>query len=293
MELAAPVATIEAQGHGGTERGGQRVGFGREARLARAGAQFRTPAHTARHCRHETLSHSAFMEIRFATTALMAFMAVGIAQAAPRKPAARPAPAPVVQPLPDTVRVAMATEMGTITLDLDGKHAPVSTRNFLRYVDGKRFDGIVFYRVMRLAWGEQPNGLIQAGLRGDPKRVLPPIAHENTAQTGLKHVAGAISMARLGVGTATADFSILISDIPGLDAGQNPNDPEGYAVFGGVIEGLDVARKIYDVPLSPTAGSGVLKGQMIEKPVKILTVRRVVLPAPTAAPAKPAHPQSF
>jgi peptidyl-prolyl cis-trans isomerase A (cyclophilin A) len=200
------------------------------------------------------------MEIRFATTALMAFMAVGIAHAAPRKPAARPAPPPVVQPLPDTVRVAMATEMGTITLDLDGKHAPVSTRNFLRYVDGKRFDGIVFYRVMRLAWGEQPNGLIQAGLRGDPKRVLPPIAHENTAQTGLKHVAGAISMARLGVGTATADFSILISDIPGLDAGQNPNDPEGYAVFGRVIEGLDVARKIYDVPLSPTAGSGVLKG---------------------------------
>jgi peptidyl-prolyl cis-trans isomerase A (cyclophilin A) len=233
------------------------------------------------------------MTIRFVATAALVLLAASAVTAASRKAAPKPATPPVVQLLPDTVRVAMSTEMGTITLDLDGKHAPVSTRNFLRYVNGKRFDGIVFYRVMRLAWGDQPNGLIQAGLRGDPKRVLPPIAHESTAQTGLKHVAGAISMARLGVGTATADFSILVSDIPGLDAGQNPNDPDGYAVFGRVVEGLDVARKIYDAPLSPTAGSGVLKGQMIEKPVKILTVRRVVLPAATAAPAKPVQPQSF
>jgi peptidyl-prolyl cis-trans isomerase A (cyclophilin A) len=216
------------------------------------------------------------MTVRFVATAALALFAFApLAAAAPRKPAPKPAKPVVVLPLPDTVRVAMTTELGTITLDLDGKHAPVSTRNFLNYVDGKRFDGIVFYRVMRLPWGDQPNGLVQAGLRGDPKRVLPPIAHESTAQTGLKHVAGAISMARLGVGTATADFSILISDVPGLDAGQNPNDADGYAVFGKVVEGLDVARKIYDVPLSPTAGSGILKGQMIEKPVKVLTVRRV------------------
>jgi peptidyl-prolyl cis-trans isomerase A (cyclophilin A) len=228
------------------------------------------------------------MEVRFAATLLLAVIATGTVAAAPRKAAPRPAPAPVVQPLPDTVRIAMTTEMGTITLDLNGKHAPVSTRNFLRYVDGKRFDGIVFYRVMRLAWGDQPNGLIQAGLRGDPKRVLPPIAHESTTQTGLKHLAGAISMARLGVGTATADFSILVSDIPGLDADQNPSDPAGYAVFGRIVEGMDVARKIYDVPLSPTAGSGVLKGQMIEKPVKILTVRRIAVPKDVPSPWSPA-----
>jgi len=229
------------------------------------------------------------MTRRFALAAL-ALLAASTVTAAPRKASLKPAAPPVAQPLPDTVRVAMVTEIGTITVDLDGKHAPVSTRNFLRYVDGKRFDGIVFYRVMRLAWGEQPNGLIQAGLRGDPKRVLPPIAHESTRATGLKHLAGAISMARLGVGTATADFSILVSDIQGLDAGENPSDPEGYAVFGAVVEGLDVARKIYDVPLSPTAGSGVLKGQMIEKPVKVLTVRRVAMAAPVAAPVKPVQP---
>ena len=223
------------------------------------------------------------MTLRFVFTAALALLAAGLAPAAPRKVAPKPAP-PVVQPLPDSVRVALTTDMGTITLDLDGKHAPLSTANFLRYVDGKRFDGIVFYRVMRLAWGEQPNGLVQAGLRGDPKRVLPPIAHESTTATGLKHLAGAISMARLAPGTATGDFSILISDIPGLDAGMNPNDPAGYAVFGRIVEGMDVARKIYDVPLSPTAGSGVLKGQMIEKPVRILTVRRVKVPVPSIVP---------
>ncbi len=226
------------------------------------------------------------MTLRFVALAALAFLSAVPVGGAVRKPVPQPAPTPVVQPLPDTVRVALVTEMGTITLDLDGKHAPVSTRNFLRYVDGKRFDGIVFYRVMRLAWGEQPNGLIQAGLRGDPKRVLPPIAHESTTQTGLRHVAGAISMARLAPGTATGDFSILVSDIPGLDAGQNPSDPEGYAVFGKIVEGMDVARRIYDVPLSATAGSGALKGQMIEKPVKILTVRRVALPASAPVPAQ-------
>ena len=67
--------------------------------------------------------------------------------------------------------------------------------NFLRYVDQRRFDGTVFYRAMRLPWGDQPNGLIQAGTRGDPRRELPPIAHEPTSQTGVLHKAGAISMA--------------------------------------------------------------------------------------------------
>lgn len=222
------------------------------------------------------------MTYRFALLAPALLLA--LTAAAPSK-RAKPVPAPAPTAMADVERVAMATEVGTIVLDLDGKNAPVSTRNFLRYVDGKRFDGIVFYRVMRLAWGEQPNGLVQAGARGDPKRVLPPIAHEATSATGLKHVTGAISMARLAPGTATADFSILVSDIPGLDADANPGDPAGYAVFGRVVEGIEVARKIYDAPLSPTAGSGVLKGQMIEKPVKVLTVRRVKLPV--ASPPKP------
>jgi peptidyl-prolyl cis-trans isomerase A (cyclophilin A) len=208
--------------------------------------------------------------------------------------AARPAPQPAPQPalLPDTVRVAMVTELGTITLDLDALHAPVTTRNFVRYVDQRRFDGIAFYRVMRLAWGQQPNGLIQAGTRNDPKRTLPPIAHEPTSVTGVLHKAGAISMARYAPGTAAGDFSILLSDMPGLDAnpeattddGPNKIDRAGFAAFGHVVEGMDVVRKIYDAPLSPTLGEGVMKGQMIEQPVRVISVRRVPIPAVEPAP---------
>jgi peptidyl-prolyl cis-trans isomerase A (cyclophilin A) len=192
------------------------------------------------------------------------------------------APAPKPAPLPDTVRVAMTTELGTITLDLDAKHAPITTRNFVRYVDQRRFDGIVFYRVMRLKWGDQPNGLIQAGTRGDPRRNLPPIAHEPTSTTGVLHKAGAISMARNAPGTAAGDFSILLSDMPGLDADPNSATDEGkagYTAFGHVVEGMDVVRKIYDVPLSATLGEGFMKGQMVEKPVRVITVRRVPIPA--------------
>lgn len=204
------------------------------------------------------------------------------------------APAASAQPTPPAqtakagrVDVVLNTDLGKITLELDTEHAPITSANFLRYVDQKRFDGIVFYRVMRLNWGQQPNGLVQAGTRGDPKRVLKPIAHEPTSKTGILHKAGAVSMARFAPGTATGDFSILLSDLPSLDANPTATDPEalaGFAAFGHVIEGMDVVRKIYDVPLSPTAGVGILKGQMIEKPVKILTVRRVPVPKLTTPP---------
>jgi peptidyl-prolyl cis-trans isomerase A (cyclophilin A) len=194
-------------------------------------------------------------------------------------------------PLPDTVDVAVNTELGTITLELDARHAPVTSANFLRYVDQKRFDGTVFYRVMRLGWGTQPNGLIQGGTRGDPKRVLKPIKHEPTSETGILHKAGAISMARFAPGTATGDFSILLSDLTSLDANPGASDADtaaGYAAFGHVVAGMDVVRKIYDAPLSPTAGTGILKGQMIERPVKIVSMRRV--PARHATPPSPASP---
>jgi peptidyl-prolyl cis-trans isomerase A (cyclophilin A) len=100
------------------------------------------------------------------------------------------------------------------------------------------------------------------------------------------HKAGAISMARWAPGTAKGDFSILLSDMPGLDADPASSNPElqaGFAAFGHVVEGMDVVRKIYDVPLSATEGEGVMKGQMIAKPVRVLTVRRVVVPSPPAA----------
>src|SRR6187397_2869713 len=109
-----------------------------------------------------------------------------------------------------TTNVVMKTELGDIVIALETERAPVTAGNFLRYADEKRFDGTVFYRAMRLDWGEQPNGLIQAGTQFDPKRILPPIAHEPTSQTGVKHLAGTISMARYEPGSATGDFSIML-----------------------------------------------------------------------------------
>lgn len=195
------------------------------------------------------------------------------------------APAPQPAPVPDTVRVAITTEAGAIVVELDGKHAPVTTGNFLRYADEKRFDGTTFYRSMHLGWGDPPNGLIQAGTQNDPKRVLPPIAHEPTSVTGIRHKAGAISMARYAPGTASGDFSILLSDMPSLDADPSSANPEfaaGFAAFGHVVEGMDVVRQIWDAPRSPTKGVGVMKGQMLDPPIRILSVRRI--PGPGSKP---------
>ena len=238
--------------------------------------------------------HHPTMNRRFVLIAAPLFLA-GLAAAplAGAKPVKHRAPPPAAAtPLPDVVRVAINTELGTMTVDLDHAHAPVTVENFVRYVDLRRFDGMVFYRAMHLAWGSQPNGLIQAGLRGDPRKVLKPIAHEPTSQTGIHHTPGAISMARFAPGTATADFSIMLSDMTGLDADPAATNPEtraGYAAFGHVVSGMDVARKIWDAPLSLTAGEGALKGQMITPPVKVLTVRRVPVPvvAPIPAAAAP------
>lgn len=214
------------------------------------------------------------MAYRFAALAAtaLAFATPVLAQPAATQPAR-----------PDTVNVAINTDLGTITLALDAGKAPVTTANFLRYVDQRRFDGTVFYRVMRLDWGTPPNGLIQGGTQANPKRILKPIKHEPTNETGILHKAGAISMARYAPGTATGDFSILLSDLSGLDANPSATDPDsiaGFAAFGHVIGGMEIVRKIYDAPLSPTAGVGVMKGQMIAKPVKILTARRVPLAKP-------------
>ncbi len=173
--------------------------------------------------------------------------------------------------------MVITTEMGPIVVALETERAPVTAANFLRYADEKRFDGTVFYRSLRLDWDPQPNGLIQAGTQFDPKRILPPIAHEPTDATGVKHLVGTISMARYEPGSATGDFSITLSPQPGLDADPANDDADrraGYAAFGQVVEGMDVVRAIFDAPLDPDKGEGWMKGQMLAQPVKIISVRR-------------------
>lgn len=204
---------------------------------------------------------------------------------APPRPLTPSYPAPSTTPLPDKVRVALETEAGRIVVEVDVKRAPASATNFVRYAETKRFDGTAFYRAMHLNWGEQPNGLIQAGTRGDPRRNLAPIAHEPTNVTGILHKAGTLSMARYAPGTATGDFSIMVSDQPGLDAQPESEDPEakaGYAAFGQVVEGMDVVKAIFGAPISETEGEGIMRGQILAKPVKIIAARRLsdVPPAP-------------
>lgn len=180
-----------------------------------------------------------------------------------------------------TTTVVMKTELGDIVLALETERAPVTAGNFLRYADEKRFDGTVFYRAMRLDWDPQPNGLVQGGTQFDPERVLPPIAHEPTSETGIKHLAGTISMARYEPGSATGDFSIMLSPQPGLDADPASDDADrraGFAAFGHVVEGMDVLSAIFDAPVDPDAGEGWMKGQMLAQPVKILSVRRADSP---------------
>lgn len=167
----------------------------------------------------------------------------------------------------DVVTVALDTEKGRIVLELDRLRAPITTANFLRYVEAKRFDGIGFYRAM--PYGED-NGLIQAGITRDTRLLYPPIAHEAPSATGLTHEAGSILMANNGPGTARSDFFITVGPIPAFE--------DSFALFGKVIEGMDVVKAIFAAPVDPEKGLGAMKGQMLQAPVAIRTAR--VVPAP-------------
>ena len=178
------------------------------------------------------------------------------------------APPPVAQaPKDDLVRVVIDTEKGRIVVALDRGRAPLTTANFLAYVDKHWLDGQPFYRSMPLTKG----GLIQGGSRDGAKQ-LPPIAIESTATTGLKNVAGAIVMANAGGLTTRSDFFILMSDVPSFDA--TATSP-GFAPFGKVVEGMDVVQAIFAAPRSPTKGEGAMKGQMLEPVVKMVKAARV------------------
>ena len=187
--------------------------------------------------------------------------AVGLALASPAFAAGKP-------------RVAIETDKGTIVVELEDKKAPITTTNFLYYVDKHRFDGGQFFRANR-AKGAPGAGSIQ----GQPKpysRRAPPIAHESTLKTGLKHTAGAISMGRDAVGSATADFFICASAQPYLDAKPGKSDAAaGYAVFGHVVQGMDVVKKILAGRTDGPTSVPAMKGQILNPPVKIISMKRV------------------
>lgn len=203
---------------------------------------------------------------------------------------APPPVAPEVPPpasTPETVKVVMTTALGPITIALETERAPITAKYILRHVDEARLDGASFYRAYKVT-PDGSIGLVQGGIR-DGAKLLPPVAHEPTTTTGLTHDEGAISLARGAPGTAQAQFFIILGNLASLDA--NPaaaGDNLGFAVFGRVTEGMDVVRQILNVPVSATKGEGAMKGQMIEAPVKIISVKRLVPLPPKPAVKKPA-----
>ena len=213
------------------------------------------------------------MNHRILAAALVASLAAPVFAQAPTPSADATAPKE------DLVPVAIDTNLGRIVVALDRAHAPATTTNFLHYVDTHRFDGQNFYRAMHVPDGKgSDGGLIQGGITTDARKLYAPIAHEPTTQTGLHNVAGAISMANAGPGTAKSDFFILLSDMPGLDANGPGGDANGFAAFGHVTEGMDVVQKIFGSPVSQTKGEGPMKGQMLDPQIKIIKASRISEP---------------
>lgn len=180
------------------------------------------------------------------------------------------AAAPLPHPIPGFVRVRLVTAMGPIILALDARHAPKTTANFLTYVDDGRFDDTSFYRAARRK--DAPSlGFIQGGIDTDARRSLEPVPIERTDRTGIRHVAGTISMAHGGdANSATGNFSIMLSATPALDAHGRY---AGYAAFGHVVGGMDTVRRILEVPTG--GGFDAMKGQMILQPVKLIRAERL------------------
>ena len=181
------------------------------------------------------------------------------------------------------VLVRIETAHGNIDVAIDTKHAPITGENFLKYVDGKFYDGGRFHRATRpdnyvpQLPDRPPFQIVQADI--NPARSadrLPPIALERTSKTGLTHKAGALSMPRAAeVDTGRSGFVICLEDTPSLDFGSKRYpDGQGFAVFGRVVSGLDVVRKINQQPTNKDAATDMGR-QTLLPPVTITRMSRI------------------
>jgi peptidyl-prolyl cis-trans isomerase A (cyclophilin A) len=185
-----------------------------------------------------------------------------------------PLPARAEQPPAEPVIVRIETTLGAIVVAVDTAHAPVTSANFLRYVDGGFYTQGRFHRATRADnyTVNLPNRplleCIQAGINPDKRSAgFPPIPLERTSVTGLRHVVGTVSMARGAADTASSDFFILLNDQPSLDfGGKRFDDGQGAAAFGTVVAGLDVVQKIQRQPTEK---------QNLAPPVTIIGARRM------------------
>ncbi len=177
------------------------------------------------------------------------------------------------------VHVRVQTELGDIVIEVDPVRAPLTTANFLKYVDGGHYDGGVFHRTVKL--DNQPEStvkieVIQAGVNPDRgKDGFAPIPLERTSVTGILHKDAVVSMARGAPDSATSGWFVCINDQPSLDFGGHRNpDGQGFAAFGRVITGMDVVRKIQAAPSSTNRTTNT-EAQRLIPPIKILKAARV------------------
>ena len=179
---------------------------------------------------------------------------------------------PIVPP----VAVVFETTMGEIVIEVNVAKAPLTSANFLRYVDEGWYDAGRFHRTVRPETETNtthPIQVIQAGRRQVPRAeapTFPPLVLERTRDTGLTHVDGAVSMARVAgqPDSGASDFFIAIGPQPSLDfAGGRNTDGQGFAVFGRVISGMDTVKKIQAAPVR--AGT-----QTLAPPIVITKARR-------------------
>ncbi len=174
------------------------------------------------------------------------------------------------------VQVSLETTLGAIVVEVYPQAAPLSAGDFLRHVDDGLYDDAGFYRVVR---PDNDNGspvisVIQGGLL-DPPETPMPIGHEPTADSGLRHVDGALSIARSDPGTGSAGaFFIVLDDQPSLDFGgmRNP-DGQGFAVFGRVVDGMDVVRRINAMTADAPVEEAYVRGQILAEPVRFTAKR--------------------
>lgn len=162
---------------------------------------------------------------------------------------------------PGWIRVRLETADGNMVIALNQRRAPITTANFLKYVDDGRFDGVSFYRTARNK-RDPRYGFIQSGIRTDARRFLDMIPHESTRKTGIKHLDMTISMARRGApGSANGNFFITVGAMPSMD--WSPANA-GYAAFGRVVGGQATVRRILAEPTG-----GAMNGTLMLKPVRV------------------------
>jgi peptidyl-prolyl cis-trans isomerase A (cyclophilin A) len=175
---------------------------------------------------------------------------------------------------PGEVLVGVGTTIGEFTIAVDTARAPITSANFLKYVDAGLYDGGRFHRATRPDNYKPapPNRpmmeIIQGGInQARRSEGFPAIPLERTSVTGIRHAAGVVSMARgTAADTATSDFFVLLDDQPSLDfGGKRFDDGQGGAAFGRVVAGMDVVRRIQQQPV---------QGQNLTPPVSIIAIRR-------------------